>query len=184
MAEFLQRFCSAVFDLVVNVTGTFLAAVLSHPDVETAVAKTMVRGMNEFVSRNQPELAQRAGQDFPKLVGSFFQGMMSPRRDISTEQSSQIPQPSAQPGSGATATATATATVPPPSTASTSTTTNSVFAKTPPRLDSPLDSAKHDVRVLEFPSFKREDPSPPLSSFEGLRMRLISKPSLEDAKQQ
>lgn len=93
----LGRIVDAIFDACVNVVALFAAAVLSHPAVQDAAARTIVRGMNDFVtqpdldshmkvmsetmSKTQDEMAAKAGQDFPKLVGSFIQGMMSPKKD-------------------------------------------------------------------------------------------------------
>lgn len=73
--------------------GRFTSIMLSHEDVQIAIGHSIVVGMNMFlrqpnldehvllmsetVARTQPELARKSGEDFPKLVGSFLQGMLS-----------------------------------------------------------------------------------------------------------
>lgn len=73
--------------------GRFTSIMLSHEDVQIAIGHSIVVGMNmllrqpnldehvllmsETVARTQPELARKSGEDFPKLVGSFLQGMLS-----------------------------------------------------------------------------------------------------------
>lgn len=36
--------------------------------------------MSETLSRNQDEAARNAGEDFPRLLGSFVKGMFAPRK--------------------------------------------------------------------------------------------------------
>jgi hypothetical protein len=90
-----------LFDVTVHITATFMAAVLSHPAVEKAAADTVVEGMNRFLTqsdldkhmrvmtdtmaRSQGELAAKAGQDFPKIVGSFLTGLIMPPKKDSKE---------------------------------------------------------------------------------------------------
>jgi hypothetical protein len=40
-----------------------------------------VKIMSETLSRSQRQLARNAGEDFPVLVGNFFEGIFKPRRD-------------------------------------------------------------------------------------------------------
>jgi hypothetical protein len=78
----------------VGLVARSTAAVLSHPAVKQAAANIIVLAMNQFIlqpdldqkllimsetmAKQQGELARRSGEDFPKLVGSFMQGMVSP----------------------------------------------------------------------------------------------------------
>ena len=108
-------FLQFLFDSCVHATATFLVAVMSHPDVEAALSRTMVRGMTEFMvqpnldvhmrvmseslSRNNSALVAKAGQDFPKLVGTFIQGMMSPKKPLTPtrSESSLLPRKNSSP---------------------------------------------------------------------------------------
>jgi hypothetical protein len=72
------------------------AAVLTHPSVNAALADTVADGMNVFIRRedfaenfrimgeaatqHQPELARKSGEEFPKVIGSFIQGVLSPKK--------------------------------------------------------------------------------------------------------
>jgi hypothetical protein len=87
----------ALFEGLVNCIAAVCAAVLNHPLVQNAIADGIVAGMNAFVrqpdlddhvkimsetlSRSQRQLARNAGEDFPVLVGNFFEGIFKPRRD-------------------------------------------------------------------------------------------------------
>jgi hypothetical protein len=93
----LGRLFHAFFETFVHCIATVCAAVLNHPAVQDAIANGIVAGMNAFarqpdldehvkimsetLSRNQRQLARNAGEDFPVLIGNFFQGMIKPRRD-------------------------------------------------------------------------------------------------------
>lgn len=84
-----------LFDALVDIVATFVAAVLNHPSVQHAVARGIVAGMKAFalepdlgehlrvmgetMTKTQTELARNAGEDFPKVVGNFFKGMIQPR---------------------------------------------------------------------------------------------------------
>ena len=98
-----------LFDGCVEVAATFVAAVLNHPSVQLAIARGIVAGMKQFtrepdlgehlrvmgetMTKTQTELARNAGEDFPKVVGNFFKGMMQPRsRTNSTKDDQQISQ--------------------------------------------------------------------------------------------
>jgi len=97
MGSFVSRILQATFTGSVSCVATFVAAVLNHPLVQDAIANGIVAGMNAFahqpnlaehimimnetLSKSQRELARNAGEDFPVLVGNFFQGMIKPRRD-------------------------------------------------------------------------------------------------------
>jgi hypothetical protein len=91
---------------VVRLIASGVAAVLSDERVQTAAAGTMVRAMNEFLcqpnlndhvrtmseslAKNQEDYARSAGQDFPKLAGQFIQGLLSPKQQ--QQQQQQQPQ--------------------------------------------------------------------------------------------
>ena len=97
----LDSFWQWVFDVSVHSVATFVAAVMNHPAVERACAKVMARGMTEFFIE-APETAKldqarNAGEDFPKLVGSFFQGMFLPRKGKPGSSSSGEPGHSPHP---------------------------------------------------------------------------------------
>jgi hypothetical protein len=93
----LGRLFQALFEGLVNCIATVCAAVVNHPAVQKAIANGIVAGMNAFVrqpdlddhvkimsetlSRNQRQFARNAGEDFPVLVGNFFEGIFKPRRD-------------------------------------------------------------------------------------------------------
>jgi hypothetical protein len=93
----LGRLFQALFEGIVECIAAVCAAVLNHPLVQNAIANGIVAGMNEFVrqpdlddhvkimsetlSRSQRQLARNAGEDFPVLVGNFFEGIFKPRRD-------------------------------------------------------------------------------------------------------
>jgi hypothetical protein len=93
----LGRLFQALFEGLVNCIAAVCAAVLNHPSVQNAIANGIVAGMNAFVrqpdlddhvkimsetlSRSQRQLARNAGEDFPVLVGNFFEGIFKPRRD-------------------------------------------------------------------------------------------------------
>jgi hypothetical protein len=93
----LGRLFQALFEGLVNCIAAVCAAVLNHPSVQNAIANGIVAGMNDFVrqpdlddhvkimsetlSRSQRQLARNAGEDFPVLVGNFFEGIFKPRRD-------------------------------------------------------------------------------------------------------
>mmetsp|Transcript_1546 Transcript_1546/g.3354 ORF Transcript_1546/g.3354 Transcript_1546/m.3354 type:complete len:431 (-) Transcript_1546:175-1467(-) len=86
-----------IFELLfyglVEVHASFMTAVFTHPDVKNAMAAIMVQGMNGFITqpdldekfqimtdtmaKNQEEAARNAGQEFPKIAGSFIKGMFS-----------------------------------------------------------------------------------------------------------
>jgi hypothetical protein len=160
MAGYVTRCAESFFGFLVRMTANFLGAVLSHPSVETAVAKCIVRGMNDFLTqdeldrhvktmsatmqRNQPELARNAGQDFPKIVGSFFQGMLSPRKEKQLQDDVTPPQAanSTNNANGANSSVTA-----------------GTVAKTPPstRSHSPMRISNQDAKVLVFPLIRKED---------------------------
>ena len=97
----------------VHLMASFLAAILSHEDVQDAGSRMMVRAMNEFLrqpdlnehvramsetmAKNQEDYARSAGQDFPKLAGQFIQGMLSPKKESQAAQGKH-PQPPHQLG--------------------------------------------------------------------------------------
>jgi hypothetical protein len=97
MAMVLGRLFQTLFEGLVNCIAAVCAAVLNHPSVQNAIANGIVQGMNDFVrqpdlddhvkimsetlSRSQRQLARNAGEDFPVLVGNFFEGIFKPRRD-------------------------------------------------------------------------------------------------------
>lgn len=100
--KMLGRLVNLIFDCFVNATATFVSTVLEHPSVKKAGAAIIVQGMNDFllqpdldkhvlvmsetISRNQAELARKQGKDFPKVVGSFIQGMFIPERNERIER--------------------------------------------------------------------------------------------------
>ena len=87
-----KPYLTRCFDSTVDAIATLSSAILSHPTMKQTLSDIMVKGMNEFMlqqdldeklvtmnatlSRRQPDLARHAGEDFPKLVGSFIQGML------------------------------------------------------------------------------------------------------------
>jgi hypothetical protein len=97
MVMVMGRLFQALFEGLVNCIAAVCAAVLNHPSVQNAIANGIVQGMNDFVrqpdlddhvkimsetlSRSQRQLARNAGEDFPVLVGNFFEGIFKPRRD-------------------------------------------------------------------------------------------------------
>jgi hypothetical protein len=120
----LGRLFQTLFEGFVNCTAAVCAAVLNHPAVQNAIANGIVAGMNAFVrqpdlddhvkimsetlSRSQRQLARNAGEDFPVLVGNFFEGIFKPRRDKDGNVI-QVPPPSTS-AAVTTTTAAATAT--------------------------------------------------------------------------
>lgn len=95
-------FLLAIFEAFIDVIATLAAAVLSHKAVSGAIADAIVLGMNRFLvqpdldlrlmqmnetlSKRQSVLARKAGEDFPKMVGNFIQGMMKKENAAREEQ--------------------------------------------------------------------------------------------------
>jgi hypothetical protein len=86
---------NAVVSGVVHVIASFTAAILNHPSVQKAIGSSIVAGLkqlcheddleehlmavSETLSKQSELHARQAGKDFPKIVGSFVQGMLSPQ---------------------------------------------------------------------------------------------------------
>jgi hypothetical protein len=116
----LGRLFQALFEGLVQCIATVCAAVLNHPSVQDAIANGIAAGMNAFLrqpdlddhvkimsetlSRSQRQLARNAGEDFPVLVGNFFEGIFKPRRD---KDGNVIPVP--QPNTSTSSTGTTNA---------------------------------------------------------------------------
>lgn len=100
----IGRIFQAIFDGVIHVIASFLAAILEHPKVKKATSDAIVSGMTEFmrqpdldehllvmnerISKTQTEFARKSGEDFPQMVSHFLRGMLSPKRERSiTERS-------------------------------------------------------------------------------------------------
>jgi len=97
MSDLFSTLAQGVFDFTVHCTATFLSAVLSHPAVQKAAANVVRLGADAFItdpdldkklkitgdnlSKNEEEAARAAGEDFPKIVGSFFSGMFA-KKDV------------------------------------------------------------------------------------------------------
>jgi hypothetical protein len=122
LGRLFQTIFEVLFEGLVNCIATVCAAVLNHPAVENAIANGIVAGMNAFLrqpdlddhvkimsetlSRNQRQLARNAGEDFPVLVGNFFEGIFKPRRD---KDGNVIPVPQPTTSTSTTGTANANA---------------------------------------------------------------------------
>jgi hypothetical protein len=123
LLAYLRLILQTIFEFVVEIFAALVSSVLSHPAVVNAAANTVVEGMNRFITqpdldkhfkimsdsmaRNQGEMAAKAGQEFPKIVGSFLHGMiMAPTKKGSLENG----QASIIANASATSTSTTTAT--------------------------------------------------------------------------
>lgn len=89
----------SIFSILVRFHVALLTAVLNHEATQDALAKVLVRGMNNFLtqpdldkkfqimsetmSKNHEEAARNAGHEFPKLVGNFIQGMWDAKNENS-----------------------------------------------------------------------------------------------------
>jgi hypothetical protein len=86
----------AIFDVLVYVIATFVAAVLNHPVMTDALVNVIVKGVsgfvrqpdlddhllvaNESLGRTRDEIAHKAGKDLPKVTGSFIKGLLHIKR--------------------------------------------------------------------------------------------------------
>lgn len=102
----IDRLWRWFFNGIVECLATVTGAVLAHPKVQHAAADTMVLAMNQFMvqpdldekllvmnetmSRRHEDFARRTGEDFPKIVGNFLQGMLSSKRTTATITASDI----------------------------------------------------------------------------------------------
>ena len=98
--QFIFDIVQAILNITVNAVASFTAQVLNHPAVQNAAANAIVAGMKKLC--HEPDLndhvqaltdtlskrierdATQAGRDFPKLVGHFVKGMLSPPPQGST----------------------------------------------------------------------------------------------------
>lgn len=170
---------------VVHLVASFVAAVLEHEAVQAAGVRTMVRAMNEFLTqpdlhqhvramsetmaKNQDHFARSAGQDFPKLAGQFFQGLLSPhwRHDDNNNDNKLEQAGSGDQAAAPTTTATATGlahgeTVESPHRTATSTSPPTPSLSPPDDVTSPTRTSS----FLEIPALLKG-----LAAPEGLRQR-------------
>lgn len=96
-----------------NLAGTFTAHVLSHPGVQHHVANTIVTGMNVFLqqpnlddivketvvslSKSQPDLARKQGEDLPVILGSFLSGVLRLKKKVPESPRSLSPTTTTHP---------------------------------------------------------------------------------------
>ena len=85
------RLLKYMFDTMIHAIAVVVAAVLTDPAVKEAIANIIVTGVTNFVrqpnldehllfanqtlGRTRDTVANKAGQDFPKVVGAFVKGM-------------------------------------------------------------------------------------------------------------
>jgi hypothetical protein len=96
---------SRLWEYFVNLVALFVTAVLSHPDVEEAAARLIVRGINDTCE--QPDLGEKVskvskslrleneaisrqlGEQFPKMASNFVGGAVAGLRGKASKRKSK-----------------------------------------------------------------------------------------------
>lgn len=106
----LIRLFRLVLDAAVELTATFVGGVLEHHRVKAAAAALIAAGLQAFLedpqldehvrsmtstlSRNQPAMARLQGQELPRIVGSFLQGVFeSPMVVVRADDHDDLSEP-------------------------------------------------------------------------------------------
>jgi hypothetical protein len=90
----LNNMLCALYDTVITALATVIASVLNHPKANDAITNVIVNGITKFLTqpnlhehilvanqslgKTRDTMANKAGQDFPKVVGAFVKGMFLP----------------------------------------------------------------------------------------------------------